>query len=348
MKTYRLNKLFQFLFPFFFIVGIILLAIGFDDKRIINLSCEPNNSISYKVYLKENNFFEEPYLEEGRTYIASLIDYIDVNFNYSMKYDIPVNGNYDYKYIAVVSANKKNSSGYYWQKEYDLSEEKHLDLNDSTAVSMGDRIKVDYDKYNTILGEFKKEYGVNTDGELKVVMRVTNKATFEEIDKPLEVDSEISLSIPLMEQALELSINKDDANAKSVIEVEDRYNSIEHVMFKILGFFLVLLSIIGFIDALRYNRKFKKKNEYELALDKILKNYDSIIANVSDLSNVEELKQIKVKEFQELLDVYNEVRMPINYYQDKSKAESTFAIINDGIAWIYVLKKDDFTKRVDK
>ena len=42
--------------------------------------------------------------------------------------------------------------------------------------------------------------------------------------------------------------------------------------------------------------------------------------------------------FEELLDVYNEVRMPINFCQDEDK--STFIIINDSIVWIYVLRKD--------
>jgi hypothetical protein len=86
---------------------------------------------------------------------------------------------------------------------------------------------------------------------------------------------------------------------------------------------------------------------YDITLDKISKNYDSIIANVNNLPEINELKKIEVSTFEELIDVYNEVRMPINYYQNEQKTESTFIIINDEIVWIYTLKKNDFLKRVD-
>ena len=64
-----------------------------------------------------------------------------------------------------------------------------------------------------------------------------------------------------------------------------------------------------------------------LELDKILKNYDSIIANIKNLPDISSYKTIEVDKFEELLDVYNEVRMPINYYQEKTGKESIFIII---------------------
>lgn len=56
MKNYKINKKFQFLFPFFFVIGIFLVIAGFNDKKVINLSYVENNSIHYNVYLKENSF----------------------------------------------------------------------------------------------------------------------------------------------------------------------------------------------------------------------------------------------------------------------------------------------------
>ena len=82
MKKYKLNKKLQFLFPFLFLIGIFITIVGFNDKKVINLTYTQDNSIHYNVYLKENNFFENKYLTEGRTYISSLIDYIDVSFHY--------------------------------------------------------------------------------------------------------------------------------------------------------------------------------------------------------------------------------------------------------------------------
>ena len=80
-------------------------------------------------------------------------------------------------------------------------------------------------------------------------------------------------------------------------------------------------------------------------LRKILNNHDSIIVNAdfASLPNTDDYDVIKVTSFDELLDVYNEVRMPINYYQNKS-IESIFMIINDGVIWEYRLKKEEVEK----
>ena len=342
MKQYKLNRFFQFLFSFFFILGLSLLIYCFNNKKIIKLNYAEDNSIKYNVYLKENHFFEEPYLGENRTYIASLIDYIDINFNYSIKFNEKLNGNSKYKYVAIVRANKKDSAGYYWEKEYDLTPEKSIDVKDVNDFKISDNIKVKYNTYNDVLNDFKREYALTTNGELKVVMRISNTVNFEEVNRPIAIDSEIGLSIPLLEQALEVSINKEATSEKDILTIEEKNRSNENRIYMICAICIMVSSLLAFIEATRNRNKYKSNNEYKLTLDKFLKNYDSIIANTNGLDIIEGLKRIEISSFEELLDVYNEVRMPINYYQDIEREESDFIIINDDIAWVYTLKKEDF------
>ena len=338
MKNYKLNKKFQILFPFLFIIGIILIIQGFNDKKIINLDYKENNSIHYNVYLKKNQFFDTPFLPEGRTYIASLIDYIDINFHYDVEYSRKLTGTYTYKYVALVRANKKEGSGYYWEKEYNLSDDKKIEVNNNVNVSIDDNVKVKYSTYNEILNNFKKEYGISTDGELKVIMKIENNSKFEKIDEPILVNSEMNITVPLLEQALEVGINKDTSSDNNVLTIKEKSDRPAYLIFKITGIILTITSILGFIDVTKTNIVFKKKNLYELKLDNILTSYDSIIANIKTLPNMDGFKIIEVSSFEELLDVYNEVRMPINYYQGDT--ESIFVIINDSMVWKYILKKD--------
>ena len=347
MKNYKLNQIFRFLFPFFFISGIVLIILGFNDKETINLNYEEANEIHYNVYLKDNVFFDTPYLEEDRTYIANLIDYIDINFHYSAEYNRPLTGNVNYKYVAIIRANKKEGNGYYWEKKYDLTKSKKLDIKNNVNVSIDDNIKVNYNTYNEILGNFKKEYGISTDGELKIAMEIDNEATFAKIEEPVRINSEMSLSIPLLEQSLEVSINKDASSENNILSIKEKSDRPAYLIFKITGIILVIIGIIGLIDTIKNLKFFKRYNMYEITLDKITKNYDSIIATVNNLPDVEGLKIIEVSTFEELIDVYNEVRMPINYYQNEEKTECIFIIINDGIAWVYSIRKSDFLKRVD-
>ena len=337
MKKYKASKLFQFLFPFFFIIGIVIVYFGFNDRKIVNLGYKEDNSVKYNVYLKKNDFFEEPYLGEGKTYIASLIDYIDVSFHHDITYDKNFNGDSTYKLVAVVSANKPDANGYYWQREYNLSEEKEVKIHDKNRIVIDDNVKVNYSLYNDILAKFKKEYSLTTDGELKIVMRINSKAKFYEIKEPVDSKSEINISIPLLEQALDVSINKDVSNDRATISFVEANNSPIYLIMKIIGTIFIIFSIAGFVVVTKAAKDFKMNNLYLLKLNKILKNYDGIIANAKSLPDIKGFKVVEISTFEELLDVYNEVRMPINCYQERNR--TTFIIINDTTAWIYILRK---------
>ena len=47
--------------------------------------------VNYKVSLKENEFYQDKYVDEKSTIIASLINNIDVDFNYKMNKIIHMN-----------------------------------------------------------------------------------------------------------------------------------------------------------------------------------------------------------------------------------------------------------------
>ena len=348
MSNYVYNKKLQFLFPFLFLIAAVLVFFGFRDEIKTDLKYNENNSIQYSVYLKENPFFEKKSLPEGETYIASLIDYLDVTFHYNVEYNRMVTGTYKYKFIALVAANKKEGSGYYWKKEYDLTDEKSINITNNSSVSIDDNVKVDYTTYNEVLSKFKKEYGVDTNGELKVLMKINAVTNFQGVNKAIETNPEISLTVPLLEQALEIGINKDTSNDNEVFTIKEKSRNPIYLILKVTGFVLMFVSVFEFIIVTVENIALKKENLYEIKLNEILTSYDSIIANIKTLPNMRGFKLIEVSTFEEMLDVYNEVRMPINYYQEKNK--STFIIINDSIVWLYDLKKDvkkSVVKRVD-
>ncbi len=340
MKRFKINKIIQILFVLLFFFGVFAVYLGCNNNKKVQFKYDEKSDITYKVYLKPNQFFDTPYLEENKTYIASLIDYVDVGFDYSSNFSNNLNGEVKYKYVVLVSADKKESSGYYWQKEYDLSDFKTVKLDNNNQVAFSDHVKLKYDTYNNILNKFKKEYSLVTDGVAKVMLKIENKSDIVGINEPVNISSISSLSIPLLEKSLEISMNKDATNNSKTITFDEVDESIPYTIYKALGVIMMILSIIGFINVTIDRRKFKTQNEYELSLRKILDNYDSIIANIENVPPFSESKIINLSSFGELLDVYNEVRMPINYYQNPNRDKSTFLIINDNIVWIYSLKKE--------
>src|SRR5574344_1636093 len=102
------------------IIGLILLilflipSVYFGIKYIQypkyqEISYKEDNDLDYKVFLKDNNYFDTPYLEKGSEYVASLIDYLDLTFHYDFSSSIPVNYEYTYYIDADVNAYEKGS-----------------------------------------------------------------------------------------------------------------------------------------------------------------------------------------------------------------------------------------------
>jgi len=70
------------LIALFFIVTSMLILQTTKENETIDLIYTENSELNYKVYLKENDFFNVRYLEKDNQYIASLIDYIEADFKY--------------------------------------------------------------------------------------------------------------------------------------------------------------------------------------------------------------------------------------------------------------------------
>ena len=65
-----------------------------EKESVVNYN--ETGDIDYKVYLKDNSFYNDKYLGKDMQYVASLIDKININYKFNMKSDN--NLNYDYKY----------------------------------------------------------------------------------------------------------------------------------------------------------------------------------------------------------------------------------------------------------
>ena len=131
------------------------------------LSYDIVGNVDYKVYLKENNFYKDPYLGKNMTYITSLVDYIDMAFNYN--FDITEKSDIEYTYI--ISANlvitpEDNSKVLFDEKYVILSDTISKKNIDSEGYNISEAIKLDFNYYNDLANKFKSTYGVNCNCKL--------------------------------------------------------------------------------------------------------------------------------------------------------------------------------------
>lgn len=331
----------------FFVAICLLISAGYylykysqNVNKEINIKYEEKSNVDYKVYLKENSFFETPYLEKNRTYIASLIDYILIDYNYTFKIDEKLKGSYSYYIKGTVSANKNNSTEAYWSKDYLLTEKVTKNYENTDEITISSETKINYQVYNNLLNDFKSQYGVTMDGLLNVSLVIENTIETDLIDRKILKSNDIDLNIPLTTLTIEVPIETNEQNNNGILISETvQQNVLYYTTMKYIGYVCfaaagVLLVII--LYALLWASKYE--NKYNKTLKRILKTYDNIIVNVQVLPSTDELNVIKVTSFDELIDAHGEIRQPINYYSHEKGA--TFILINDSMAWRYDLVKE--------
>lgn len=324
------------------VFGVFLCVLGFSPANGADLVQKSNNTVDYTVKLKQNNYFEKDILPAGGKYISNLIDYFNVGFKYNTEFSQALTGEYSYRVVATISAdeNKNKNSASYWSRNYDLYESGVRKFENSKNISFSRDLQIGYDKYNEILYGFKKDYVLSATGKLRIALIVTGEAKNDIIKQTVPLKTEMNMSVPLTQEALEVTVDTDAKNVEKTLASTPKMNETVMLACRFIGLILIAAAIIAGVASNYVGRIREASTEYELNVKKLLSSYDSIIANLKTAPSLAGLKVSEVNDFDELLDVYNSVHLPINYYATKST--SNFVIIDGEMAWKYVLRVSDY------
>ena len=327
----------------FSFVALNLARIGFRNYDTRQIKYDENSKINYQVYLKPNDFFQDEYLPENMTYVTSLIDYIKLNFDYNLKFDKKLSGNCSYYIKGITTASQENSDSRFYTREYTLSDVKTKSFENTDTVNIDETIDLDYETYNNVLVDFRNEFGVQMDGNFRVVLVVENLVTDDVTGKDASVKSETEINIPLTTLTVEVPIESDEQNKNGILISEkiEKQGSI-YIVLRVLAvicYAVAFITLIYFIY-LTY-LSFKLENAYQKKLKKILKVYDGIIVNIKEVPKMDSNKIIHVSSFEELIDAHGEVRNPINYISEKDGA--LFILVSENYIYSYKLERELFS-----
>jgi len=320
-----------------FALGILFFSFGFKECKDIRYIYTENNSVDYKVYLKENKFFESKYLEKNKTYITSLIDYINADFIYNVTFNEAVSGELKYKLVAEIKADKTNNDvGNYWTKKYDLIDETTEKITNATSHEIKLSKEIDYNKYNKLLNSFIKEYSLQAESTLKVYLEVKGNVNIENTKENMDIDSEVSLTVPLSKLAVEGKIETDNNNKqKEIIRKEKEAEPFKKLL-RVLFVITVVMFVYYFFQYIRFLLSRNDHLNYRDRIKKLNTDYEEIITKVKSI-NVNDFAVIDVESFDDILNVYNSVREPINFLYGEE--ESKFFIIKGNSCYMYTLIK---------
>lgn len=337
----------RLIFNVILFLSLVVTSYIFINKSIViqeakNVSYEEHGNADYKVFLKDNIYYEDKYLDKNMSYIANLIDYISVDYNYKFKADTLFDGEYSYKIRADLEILNAENKTLFFTKKYDLIKEKTFTIENQNEYNIVENIKIDYDHYNSLANGFKSSYGVDTESNLIVYLDIYRNIDQNSINNPnINGNGTIKLTIPLSEKAINIKMDSMEINNKNVITSLDDYY-LEDIKYLIIGIISLIVSLYLFIKIVkRLSRLSISPTDYDKTLKKILNQYDRLIVTTSSMPNLEKNNIIKLKEFVELLDAKDNLHKPIFFIEVTPHQKAYFFIQDDDKIILFTLKNID-------
>ena len=323
------------------VIAISLFALQLKDNKDGIVKYDEESSLDYKVYLKDNEFFGDKYLEKDKQYIASLIDYIDTTFNYDLTLTNK-DGDYDYSYrieAEVDVKNPDNNNSLYKSSEMLVNTKKGVGHGKKTT-NITEKLKIDYNKYNELISKFIETYDLsNLDSTLSINMYVDFYGNCGNLEKDNK-NSVIKLVIPLTRKTVAIDMSSDVTNTTDSYINCGKGNS---VIFLVLALLACGIDICLIVELVRYFETSKSPLDvYNTKLKKILNYYGSFIQKINNDYDMSKSQILKVDSFDDMLEIRDTLQAPILMLENKDKYGVFFIIPTAyNVLYTYALRVDD-------
>lgn len=314
-------------------LGYIFLDSGFNTKTKVKVEYEDKSEVFYKV-----NYLDGEYGSSGDKYISSLIDTIDIAYNYKNLISEYISGYYRYSVDANLITYEDDISNSLWEREYKLVNENTvvLDENNINSINIGESFEVDFVKYRNVISEFIDDYDIDVSGYLQIKIKILEFLKFTSLNNNYEDSKVITINIPLTDDTFKIDIDNIDSKNSCYEFTSDKAMN---VIFLIIGAFCISVSLALLILVIKQFRLiYNKQSEYSKKLKKILSKYDDCIVKVKRFYVNKKYNMIYLDSFEDLIDIYQKKNKLISYKEVKRDSESIFVIIDEDDAWIYKLQ----------
>lgn len=317
---------------FIFIISIFLMLRTTNIVEDVLYSYNTNSKINYKVYIYANDYIKSEYMEKGNTYISNLVDRININYNYSLEESKNLKVNYKYDVTAKVVVKHNSTGKELWKEDIVLVDSKNVDTTNN-KINIIENTDVPFKVINDKVKSFKMQFNIPIIAYLDVNLTIRDGATNKEIDTT-------GISMNLNEDTFEISENKVGVNTQDITKQTETNSNILYIEGFVAAASLIY-AVFSIYNAV--NKTFVKKSYYSKAIYKILKNYGDIVAELVKPVDLSGLKVIDVKNFDQMLDVEEELRIPIMFYETIKNEEGYFVLVHQDMAYRYILR-DKFKK----
>ena len=353
--TSKVNKRVKLNIKFRMIIDIILISILFFgsiflfvfsndieydiSKSIIDYN--ENSSVKYSVNLKNNNYYPTKKLGMGQSYPTQLINNIIIDYLYDFNFSKEIEYDYTYYTVATVVVNDKNhnpnGNSLLLEKTYQLGnkETKHVRNN---KLHLNGNYVLDYSFYNNFVNQFKSSLGLMVDAKVKVNINIEINAKYS--NHTIHNVKNMEIDIPLINNSININVNNPKDINDNISE-----NNIEitgNKFFMIFSVIMFIISIALFVQEITdVILSDKIQSKYIKQLNRIINMNSDVIVRVKNKINLKGHNVLEVDSIEKLLDVQNELRIPIAYYEEIENKKGYFVIVNGNDAWEFKLSVDE-------
>lgn len=316
-----------------FVISFIMIVQGISNdpkKNDILCTYHIQNGLDYRVYLYDNKFYEEEYLESDHTYPTDLIKKVAVDFSYQYSNSILQNIVYDYNVVATLSGNYNDpENNDLLVKKYVLKDTINNELSNQNTLIINETFDIDFPFYRNLIKDYETQLKITLISKLDVLVTVNIK-TDEFSDTKT-----FNLSIPLTDATTRFT-KEYIADDSQVLMNEGYKKQIDYSKVTI-GSILLVSSIIAFMYVFRSLFLVTKKNQYQKELNRILKNYGEVIVEVGNKMDMSNLQLLEIKSIEDMIDLEEELKTPILYYEKEENMEGWFMIKKDDQLFRFIL-----------
>ena len=340
---YDIGKGFYFGFKQRVLITILLIVIlfGLGSFLIVNfyklkkgevVKYNETSDSNYEVCLLPNDTYTDYCLREGMVYNSSLVDTIPIKFKYNVDFSEDIDYQLYYHVILYSKVFDKDNKDKILYENKEILVEKTFINKLNSKIAVDSDATVNYKKYNNFINDYKNKYSSNVTAELDVMFYL------DEYDEEREIGS---LVIPIGTDTFEVKQNK-LSNVNQTVEIANDKMNREGDINLFFGSFLIVISLIlDFVLVRLVKTTFTRRSNYELALKKILSEYDKYIVNTSSSYEYDSNKDIvKVEDIKELVDASNVLSKPI-IYNKINNVKSEFIVDDEDKIYRFVLKDRD-------
>ena len=337
------------------IVLVVILSLTFAGTlysgiKYYNLNKEEyvtyseKSNTNYLVYLKDNPFYDKEYLEKGDSYVASIIDSIEGQFEYRLLMDtVGVSFNYSYWIDAELEIVDNTSGRVIYKPVDNLVQNKTYKIASANCIHITDKVTISYDEYNDFASDFISAYNLeNSTSNVLIKLHVEINENASHFANEVNNSYVVSINIPLTKQTVNIDITSTiPTSVQKVLLIEDIELNNFYKHLTILLAIVELILVIMFVLFLYLTRN--NDINYSIKIKKIINNYKSYIQRILNPFEYDAYKVIKLSSFTEMLDIRDTVRSPILMYENEDQTCSTFVIpTNTDLLYLYEIKVADY------